>query len=280
MEEPKFIKKFNIKEEIEEFAKHQIEIYSACAAFWLFISLIPFLIGILAILPYTPLQASSIETIIRSIMPKQMQDFALSVLSDIFNKTPSLISISFILALIMAAMAIVGITKGLNKIEEVDDTRNFILLRVRAVVYTICTMVVIVFLLVFGVYGKRIAEIAVDIIGSIPDFIQTLSYFENILIILPLFILFLFFYYALPAKKLLFVDCLWGAIFTSICWWGMTIGFSIYLKYTDRFSIYGSLAQVVALMLYFNIGLYLFFVGAEINKYIRIYIKPKIKKPE
>lgn len=279
MEEPKFIKKFNIKEEIQEFSKHQIEVYSACAAFWLFISLIPFLIGMLAILPYTPLQASSIETIIKTIMPKQMETFALCILSDIFNKTPSLISVSFILALIMAAMGIVGITKGLNSIEEIDDTRNFIVLRIRAIVYTACTMVVIVFLLVFGVYGKKIANLMFDIRGFIPDFIQTLGYFENILIIVPLFILFLFFYYALPAKKILLVDCIWGAIFTSICWWGMTIAFSIYLQYSDRFSIYGSLAQVVALMLYFNVGIYLLFVGAEINKYIRNNIKP-LKKPE
>ncbi|MCG5015039.1 YhjD/YihY/BrkB family envelope integrity protein, partial [Collinsella aerofaciens] len=63
---------------------------------------------------------------------------------------------TIIVALWSAGKGVLALTTGLNCVYDCKETRNYIILRIRATFYTVAFIIVIIFLLVLSVFGNTL----------------------------------------------------------------------------------------------------------------------------
>lgn len=254
-----------------DFAKHMtrknISAFAASTAFFLFLSLIPMLMLLCAVIPYTPLTEGNLMAVAREISPDMLDPLLISMISDVYDKSIGIISVTAIVVLWSAGKGVLALMQGLNAINDVEENRNYFFLRIVASMYTVLMLIAIVFSLLVMVFGNSLIEI---IVGVVP---QT-EYLFNLLVgfrmpfLLGVTILVIAVMYAyVPGTKLGIRTQLPGAAFAAVAWSIMTWAFSIYVDEFDGFSTYGSLTTIIILMLWLYAAMYIILVGAYINRY-------------
>ena len=232
-----------------EVTECHISAYASSAAFFMILSLIPMLIVICSILPYTPVTEADLMEAVARFMPQKLVPVAVSTVSEVYDKSPAILSISALVTMWSAGKGMLAIIRGLNAIHRSYARYNYIIQRIRASVYTVLMVLLILISLVVGVFGESIAEIFAERMPEITVL--------NIL-------LFTF----IPNKKLDWKTQVVGALFVAVTWSGFSYAFSIYVRYFTGSSIYGSMTTVIFLMLWFYFAFYLLFLGALLSKFL------------
>lgn len=262
------IKKLYI--EINDFMKlarkNKVSVYSACASFYIFMSFIPFAIIAMALVPYMPFTQNDVLGIVTSVVPEGYSFFFISLIEDLYAYSRTALSVSILVTIWSSAKGVLGITQGLNEINGVDETRNFITVRIRSAVYTLALMAGMLLLLIISVFGNTIVKITGHYI-DIPETIINILGFVHIFMLVVLFLMFLFFLCVLPAKKIKIRSQLPGAFGSAFLWWLFTRLFSYYVSEFDGYSMYGSFAILMILGVWLYTGMYIMFMGAQYNYY-------------
>ncbi|HXW08826.1 MAG TPA: YihY/virulence factor BrkB family protein [Vicinamibacterales bacterium] len=84
-------------------------------------------------------------------------------------------------------------------------------------------------------------------------------------------------FYFVPNANVRFRDVWVGAILTGLLWRGALAGFSFYLRDLSRFSVHGSIAAVVAFLLWVYISAVILLYGAEVTA---AYARLRRHRPE
>lgn len=245
--------------------ENHIDTYSACAAFYMFICVIPFMMAFLELVKYTPITKSDLLSAIVAILPNEMDPLGISILDELYGKSSAILSFSIVAAIWSAARTILVITKGLNEITGITEKRNYFVIRIWSSIYTVILIFLIVFMMVLGVYGEKIYSYLEQYIVRPPVSVRLLIDYKNIILVFVMFLIIMFLYCVLPAKRVVVKQQIPGACFSAVIWNVFTQGFSIYTSYAPTFSMYGSLTLIVIFLLWLYFGMYIFFVGAQIN---------------
>lgn len=277
-----------IKTFMNRISDDNISAFSAQAAFFMFLSLFPFLILLLTLIQYTPITKTFLLETLVQVVPKNMTPIVITILDEMFNKSsPTLISISVVSALWSAGKGFFAVTKGINVIFKRKETRNYFLLRLISGLYTLVFVILIVTSLVLLVYGNKLHHF---IVNTFPVLATISAWLINIRIIVVWGLLMLFFlllYNFMPSKGIKrtskqpfskrFPKHLAGAIFASLGWIIFSYVYSLYVDIFDTMSYtYGSLTTIVVSLLWLYFIMYIMFIGAEINAFI--YEKITAKK--
>ena len=256
-----------------DFNKHMsrknISAFAASTAFFLFLSLIPALMLLCAVIPYTPLTESNVMSALTQISPDTMDSLVVSIISDVYDKSVGLISITAIGTLWSAGKGVLALMRGLNAINNVEENRNYFVLRMIASLYTILTLVAVVISLLFMVFGNTLIGIIEGIVPGGSYFFALLMHFRTpfVWVIMTLIIALMYAY--VPGTKQGFRMQLPGAGLAAIGWSVTTFGFSVYIDEFNGFNTYGSLTTIIILMLWLYAGMYIILVGAYINRYFK-----------
>lgn len=248
-------------------SRKNISAFAASTTFFLFLSFIPMLILLCSIIPYTSLTEANLMTFITELTPDAVDSLVVSIIRDVYAKSAGVVSVAAIATLWSAAKGMLAMSRGLNEINDVDEDRNYLVVRCIASFYTVLFLAVIVFSLVVMVFGNALVN---WIIGYIP---QTKKIFDFMLNFRLLFILgvmiigFSMMYAYIPNKKLRFVFQIPGAVFSAVLWNVFSWAFSIYVERINNFSTYGNLATIVIVMLWLYMCIYIIMVGAYVNRY-------------
>lgn len=246
---------------------NKLDVYAACASFYIFMSFIPFMTIMLAIIPFLSISQADLIRIIMTVIPKEYIGMVDWLVDSLYLNNASTIVISAVATIWASGRGIMGITKGLNAILDVNDNRNFIILRIRSAFYTLFLFVGMILLIPLSVFGNRIRSF----IGKyviIPDFIDNLWEIKNIAVLIVLILLFCFFFVALPAKKMKIRQQIPGALISATVWWLFTGLFSFYLEKFNSYSIYGGFAVIVIMTVWLYTGMLIMFMGAQFNQFI------------
>lgn len=250
-----------------ECTKYRIDIYAACSAFYIFLSFTPFLVIIIALIPYLPFSQGDIEKVILDVLPDNYWNIVHYIISELYANSARAISLSAIAVVWASAKGILGITKGLNEINHVNEYRNAILIRIRCMYYTLYLVVGIILFMIICVFGTDIFRV-IEHYLIIPDFVYTIFAFKNYAMLILVVLLFLFLFVVLPAKKIRIRDQFFGAFIAGLVWWVFTRVFSLYLSYRNSYSIYGNFAIIIILGLWLYFGMYIMFMGAVLNQFL------------
>lgn len=262
-----------IKGFINRLKQDNVGAFSAQAAFFLIMSIVPFLSLLLTLIKYLPISRHLVSDTILQIIPTPFEPVVNEILLELFNKTNSaVLSISAVIAIWSASKGILAVIRGLNAVYHVDDNRNYFLLRFLSAIYTLIFAVAILISLLLLVFSNQIYYVLQK---DFPVAAGVISVFIKQKLILSFCILTLFFmsvYKLVNIKSYNIFTLIPGSILASVSWIVTSYIFSVYV---DKFSgisyTYGSLATLTLFMFWVYVCMYILFVGAEINSYFKIY---------
>lgn len=272
---------------IERLRKGNVTAYSAQAAFFIFISFVPFAMLLINLLSRLPISVENLEGEELSFISPQIADFIKKVISDSSQTySGAVISVTTVITLWAASKGTVAIVKGLDTIYGVTEKRSYIKLRLVSLLYTVALVVIFILTLVLAVFGNSILEMISAAIPSTIGIAGVVGFLRWIVMLLLLVLFFMLIYTVVPERKTKFMNELPGAIVSSLGWVGFSALFSFYIdNFADYVNIYGSLATIVILLLWLYFCMIILFFGAELNDMLRELdaigaIKEKIKRSE
>ncbi|RKM62536.1 YihY/virulence factor BrkB family protein [Butyrivibrio sp. CB08] len=253
--------------------KKNIAAYAGSCAYFFMISIVPLLIFVSSLLPYTALTADDLSRALTEITPDFADDIALRLIRETYEQSVAVFSISALATIWSGALGMLSIIRGLNIIYDVEERRNYFRLRFIAALYTLAMIVIMMVMLLFMVFENLVKTIAISHFPKIMFLISLSAYFKFIVVILVATFAFAMVYTYVPSAKMTFVYQLPGAIFSAVVWYIFSWLFSLYVDLTGYFSIYGSIATLLVMMIWLYFCIYIFMIGAFINRFFHPAVK-------
>ena len=164
-----------------DFGKHMsrknISSFAASTAFFLFLSLIPALMLLCAIIPYTPLTEANLMSAAKQISPDAMNSLLVSIIRDVYDKSIGLVSASAIITLWSAGKGVLALMRGLNAVNNVEEDRSYIVLRMVACLYTVLLLIAVLLSLLIMVFGNSLIRLIEGVIPQTSYLFDLLMHF-------------------------------------------------------------------------------------------------------
>lgn len=250
------------------FREAEVGTYASGAAFFLFLSVIPMVMIVSGILPHNLIGKKEMVSISQAVIPDKIYRFLLSIVDSYHGNHVTLLSVSAVVVVWSASKGVLALIRGLNHIYEVEETRGYILLRLKASFYTIFLLLAILLSAGVLVFGNTLAKWMIPENGPAANLWHIFGWIRHIFVAGMISIVFCTMYSLLPNNQLSWKDHYPGAVVTSVFWTLYSFGFSIYIDYFGGFSMYGSLTSIVIVMIWLYFCMYIFFCGALVNKWI------------
>lgn len=264
-----FVKK--IRNFMERLRDDNVAAFSAQAAFFIILSSFPFLMFLLTLIQYLPIRESELMSVAVSVIPPAFNSYMLSIINEIYQKASgTIISITVITALWSASRGFLAIIRGLNSVYQIDETRNYIKLRITSTFYTLMFAIILIISLGFLVFGNSLYIWIQRKFPLLRDLALILISIRTTVSLCILVLFFILLYIFVPDRKSKLLDELPGAVLTSVGWMVFSYLYSYYIEHMGSYSyMYGSLTAIVLLMLWLYACMYMMFLGAEINVYLQ-----------
>lgn len=255
----------NVMRFMNKCKQDKINAFSAQSAFFIILSAIPFLMVFFSMLRYTSITEGMVLEIIERIAPDYVSPFLVSVVDEVYSRSTGIISVTAVMAIWSASKGVHYLTDGLNAVNELEETRNWFVLRFWAIVYTVVFLVAIVFTLLVLVFGNTLHDLALEKVPILADISSFIGNFSGILMLVLLILFFDVVFKTLPNRKLSFQSQIPGSVICGVAWYVFSFGLSIYVDYFNGFSMYGSLTTIALIMLWVYFCIYIMMMSAEVN---------------
>lgn len=242
--------------------------YSAQAAFFIIISFFPFIMLLLSIVKYFPIEEENMFLLISQAFPTTVNSLIDSILNEIYRNAASttIISATIVTTLWSAGKGFLAIMKGLNSVYEINETRHGLLLRAMAALYTLIFAIMVITTMILFVFGNRLYFWIGQKFPVIEETALLIISLRTIVGLITLIIFFLLIYIVIPNRKSKLMHELPGAMLCAAGWMGFSYAFSYYIdNFSSYASMYGSLTAIVLFMLWLYFCMYILFLGAEFN---------------
>lgn len=253
---------------IKKYISDEITVYAAQASFFIIMAAFPFTILMLSIIQVIPsISQNDLLELLGLIVPHQFNQILFSLVNSLYTESPAtLLSLSAVAALWSASKGMLGIAKGLNRIQGDHSHRGYLITRIICSGYTIVFILVCILSLVLLVFGDTLSRFILKVFPFLASITQYIINVRTLLSLGTLIFCFTGLYTFVPNRELHWRSQIPGALFSTLCWIGISFGFSTYFRYFNQFSYtYGSLTAVVLLMLWLYCCICALFLGAEVN---------------
>ena len=227
---------------------------AAQTAYYLLLSVFPFLLFILSLISFFPVDANQILDFLRHFAPgdsfRFIEDNVLNILEEDKGRV---LSLSLISAFWVSSMAVQALARALNEANRIKSSLPYwkSLLRDLGVTLLFMTLVPLSLFLPF-------IESSLHWIVSRAG---TLDEWQGWIYIWPgvkwglgsvfLFLFFLLFYKILPSKRLTFREVWPGALLSAVGWQIVSLLFADYVSTVNYTRLYGQLSGMIVLVLWF-----------------------------
>ncbi len=281
----KFI--FSIYKFTQKCREDNIAAFAAQSAFFMMVSFIPFLLVISSILRYTPVTEDILVEMVQGILPSYLSPFLVSIIDEVYTRSIGIVSLTAVVAIWSSAKGIQYVSYGLNVVHGIPETRNWLVLRIWATIYTFGFVLALVALLVLIIFGNQIQDLVVEMFPILTPLMDMVIHIRYMVVLPVLSLFFVLFYRLLPngrkkEEKLTIRNQLPGAILCAGAVVALSFGISVYVDYFHGFSMYGNLTTLVLVMLWLYSCMYIFLICAECNVFfaapIRTWFQKKSKR--
>ena len=138
------------------FNEDHVGAYAAQSAYFFMLCMIPIILLLLTMVQYTPVTKADVMTAVIQVFPSSVENLITSIVNQVYNQSTGVIPVTIVVALWSAGKGVLAMASGLNCIYRCRETRNYIVLRIRATFYTVLFIVVIILLLVLSVFGNTL----------------------------------------------------------------------------------------------------------------------------
>jgi len=261
----------NIIETIQLIPSHHVAAYASQSSYFFILSMIPIILLLMTLVQYTPVTKADVMTAVIQIFPGAINTMITSIVNQVYNQTIGVIPITIVVALWSAGKGVLALATGLNTIFGCPETRNYIYIRLRATVYTILFIMMLIVMLVLSVFGNTISDFIIDKIPFVTHVVKWILWARSFVMPAILTVLFVFVYKYLPnSNEIQLKEQLPGAILAAAGWMACSAVFSIYLDIFKGFSnMYGSLTTIILIMLWMYFSMYCILLGGELNEMLK-----------
>ncbi|MDD3368585.1 MAG: YihY/virulence factor BrkB family protein [Lachnospiraceae bacterium] len=251
----------------KDMSQKNISAFAASTAFFIFLSIVPMLILICTIIPYTPLTENMILAFSSNMLPDVFDPYMEGIIRDVYGSSAGVLTISAIATLWAAGRGMLALIRGLNRVNEVEENRNYFQLRIMSSFYTLILLLSLSVTLILGVFGRAILRLVERDFPLMGDFVGWMMPLRFVVSWCILLLVFMLIYTYIPNQKKRFIAQFPGAVFSAVVWSVFSFAFSIYVDRFNGYSTYGSLATIVIMMFWLYACLYIVLIGAHINRY-------------
>lgn len=267
----------DIMELTGEITKDHVGAYVAQTAFFFMLCMIPIILLLLTMVQYTPVTKADVMTAVIQVFPSSVDSLITSIVNQVYNQSSGIIPITIVVALWSAGKGVLAMSSGLNCVYNCRETRNYFFLRIRATVYTVMFILVIIFLLVLSVFGNSLNIFIAEHVPFLRNMADWLIRARNIITPIVMIVFLLLIYKFLPNRRDTYKRQLPGAVFSTLGWMVISWVFSVYVDVFKGFSsMYGSLTTIMLIMMWMYFCMYCILIGGELN----IWFGEKIDESE
>ncbi|MEI6349295.1 MAG: YihY/virulence factor BrkB family protein [Bacteroidota bacterium] len=243
---------------------------SAALSFTFFLALFPAIIGFFTLIPYVPIdnfQATLLNTL-SDIIPQTTWDVIGPIITDIISRQRgSLLSISFIMALLLASNGIMGITKAFNNSYHAIDSRPPLKQRLISLLLIAIISVLIVTAIGLIIGGKILIGYLME-----QEMVQSgiglwMLFAGRWIIVMGLmFMTISFIYYLAPANQKYYKFISAGSTLSTLMALLLMAGFDVYISNFTHYNVlYGSIGTLIAMMVFLYFNSMVLLIGFELN---------------
>ena len=248
--------------------KDHVGAYAAQSAYFILLSFIPFVLLLVTLVKYTPLTQEIVTTALIRMVPEEFSSFIRVIVNEVFGKSAAFVPVSAIIALWSAGKGVNALSKGLNCIYQVEETRGYVINRLRSAVYTLVFVVAVAVTLLLLVFGNQIQIGIAERFPVIAKVTSVIVGMRTLITLVLLCLVFLMIYKFVPNRRATLKSQIPGAMVSSVAWSLFSLAFSIYIDLTPgTVNMYGSLTTLVLIMLWLYFCMWILLIGAEINSY-------------
>lgn len=240
-------------------------------AYFLILSMFPFIIVFLNILSYTPLVREDVLGGLIMYLPLETQKLIEGFVSEItISSGQGLLSVAAILGLWTASSGLKAVIKAINRAYDYKESRSFIRLKLISLLFTVALLILMLLVFLTLVFGEVLGNKLFSLFGRADLFIQLWAYFRIIIPLVYMVFIFALLYKFSPCTSKIndipLGTTLPGAIFASLGWMLISIFFSYYVNNFGRYAVtYGSLVGIILLLIWLYISSIIIILGGEIN---------------
>lgn len=259
----------DIKRQILEFELQKVSYFAAQSAFFMIISIFPFLILLITLSGFLPDGFSqSVSSIPEEILPSALKDFAHTLVTEAreIKSGTLLITVSSITAIWSSSKGTLAIIRGLDKFSGIESNKSWIQKRIKACVFTLIIALVILISFALLVAWDWLLNMILSLLNVRYSAVARILSYRNTFSFLLLSLIFTMIYSFMPSKKSSVKNNILGAVFAAVGWMVVSAAFSIYVA-NFSLTFYGSLTTIVLFMLWLYVCLWMLFIGAAINRY-------------
>ena len=256
-----FLKKF-----IKTIKRPEMTILPGQLAFFFVLSVVPIVSLIAYFASYFHVSINFINNFIAKAFSQDVANMLQPIIQS--NTFHTRFFISLFLGFYIASNGSDSIIVAANAIDGIPN-HSYARRRIKAIIMTFVIVTLFVFILLVPVFGNKIIELIryVDLNSTVTVRIEQV--FKFLKGPISWFVMFMFIkiiYTMAPNRQIPSSATTYGAIFTTILWIIVTFIYSFYITHFARYDMfYGSLANIVVLMLWVYILAYIFVVGMCLN---------------
>lgn len=245
----------------------QIGDLAAQLAYYLLLSLFPFLLLAVTIIGYLPISGAELLEAIQPYAPPSTYELIRNNLHVIMtHKSGKVLSISLIATIYIASLVFHSIIRILNNAYQVKHERPFLKQLLVGFFLMAGILIGLVVSLGVSVFGDLLANTLFPWFGATPGFIELWLLLRWLVGSIILFVVFYSLYIFAPHTHVGFRRAIPGALFATIGWQVSSYCFAIYVNQFGNYTVvYGNLGALMILLGWFYLSALILILGGMIN---------------
>ena len=235
-------------------------------AFFLFLSLVPTITIIGYVCSYLQISNDVMTTILNKALSSDISELLTPIVTS--TKITPAFFITLGSGYFIASNGMASIIVSANSIYGIEDS-GFFKRRLKALFMELIVVFLFLFIIIFPLFGNEIirlleyvnfdTNIASNVIKALTNLSGPISW-------VIIFIVIAILYKISPDKKIPWHSTIGGAIFTAVSWFGITYCYAYYINRYANYSVfYGTLANIVILLVWIWLLSYAFVIGMAMN---------------
>jgi membrane protein len=254
---------------IRKFVEDDMASYAAALSFWVFFSLFPFILFLVALLSFLRIPGffDWLVDQAQTVMPEQATGQVEETVGQIRAQVSGeLLSFVVVVALWAASAAVRMAMHALNVAYDAEEARAAWKRYPISIVYTILLAAMVIVAVGLMLVGPRVMEWFAEQAGLGPLFVMFWAWLRFPVATLLLMVFVALVYYMFPNVDQPFRFITPGAILAVVVWLAASLGFSFCVSnFADFNAIYGGVGAIIVLLLYLFVSAAVLLFGAEVN---------------
>ncbi|OON98220.1 MAG: hypothetical protein ATN36_01245 [Epulopiscium sp. Nele67-Bin005] len=254
---------------------HEVGARSAQMTYYWILAFFPFLVLTMNLISYTKFIEVDLLSYIEPWVPDNVFAIFETTINQIISfRSTSNIYVTAAITIWSVSNAINVLIRGMHRAYGIADEANFVMKRIRGMLYACFFPVMILLMMILLVFGDKISQYLLNLIlGRHPEFYNWVWDTSRHFVSAGTIIMGSYCIHRVVPRRHVKNRGIWaGVFFTAIGWYLFSVLFAFYVDYYSSYNqMYGSIGGVFVLIIWLYANGMLILIGAEVNAALNIY---------